>query len=1119
MNRFSAFFRRLGWLTLGLGCTLTGLAQQQPAKSAANRPLSEVLNPDGTMRRGQQGSFDATGYQLSTNPSGQPSFRSTAAGDDDWSGRFADPAALNGSVRTVAVAANGDFVVGGLFTDAGGNADADRIARWDGSAWQSLGTGLSAQVNSIVIASNGDVIAGGQFTDAGGIASADYVARWNGSAWQPLGTGTNGEVRSVVINAGGNIVAGGNFTLAGGVAGTSRIARWNGSNWFAYGTGMSGGGVLALAVSGADVIAGGLFTSAGGVANTLRIARWDGTAWQAMGTGADNTVNAIALTSTSNILIGGDFTLVSGVANTRNIARWTGSAWQPLGTGTNERVRAVAVLPLVAGNPNNPIVAGGTFTAVGDGSKVMQRFGIYNTPVNQAPVVANQTFTIDENRPVNALAGTIVATDADAGTTLTYTLVSGNVNGAFTLVGNQLRVANSGALDFETTPTFTLAVRVSDGTLVSNATITVNLNDLPESLTVSTVRPVPAGNYSNITVTGTGAATLTGNVSVTGTLLVQDGGSLADGCFVVTGNRFELAAGATLSTCNAAGITASGATGAVQTTTRVLSSDASYVYNGTATQGTGSGLPGQVRNLTVNNASGLTLSQAVSVRQVARLQTGDLTTNGQSFTLISVSGEPAALVDNVNGQVLGTATVQRAVDATNSSNIGYHHYSAPVSNTTLNDLANPGFVPVFNPAYNTATNAGNVTPFPTVFGYDQSRVGGPLATDQTAFNQGWVAPAAGTAMNIGQGYTVHASNATVVDFNGLLNNGPVNITNLNRSAAADAGWQLLGNPYPAPLDWGTVTAAQRTNLDAAMYVYNTTDTYAGTYRSYLANGATGTGPEALINSGAGFFVRVTTAGQPAALSLGNANRVTTYGAQPAFGRSATIRPLLQMQVRGTGGADELSIYADAHATTGLDAEYDAVKLRNPSGLNLAAVLGAQLLAINGLPDLGVTTATVPLSLGAPAPGTYTLTVSKLANFGSTRVYLRNAATGTEQELTTGTQVAIALQNVNVATTQFSLVFRRPATVTGTAAALAAETLLYPNPAHGSFTLQLPALAGATQSSAVLLNALGQPVRQQTIALTSAGATQEINVAGLAAGVYSLQIKAGAALITKRVVLD
>ncbi|GAB3850098.1 hypothetical protein GCM10028822_15030 [Hymenobacter terrigena] len=90
-----------------------------------------------------------------------------------------------------------------------------------------------------------------------------------------------------------------------------------------------------------------------------------------------------------------------------------------------------------------------------------------------------------------------------------------------------------------------------------------------------------------------------------------------------------------------------------------------------------------------------------------------------------------------------------------------------------------------------------------------------------------------------------------------------------------------------------------------------------------------------------------------------------------------------------------------------------------------------------------------------------------------------------------------------------------AAATGTAAA---EVSLFPNPARGSFAVQLPAAWGAAPVQATLLNALGQAVRQQTAALP-AGAPLAFATAGLAPGVYQLRIQAGNRTIIKRAVLE
>ncbi|MBK7172698.1 MAG: cadherin domain-containing protein [Bacteroidales bacterium] len=107
---------------------------------------------------------------------------------------------------------------------------------------------------------------------------------------------------------------------------------------------------------------------------------------------------------------------------------------------------------------------------------------------NEAPVISNQSFSIAENSANGTMVGTVTATDPDAGQTLTYSIQSGNSSSAFALntTTGVLTVSNSAALDFETTPVYSLIVRVQDngtGTLSSNATVTVtlqNVNDQPQ---------------------------------------------------------------------------------------------------------------------------------------------------------------------------------------------------------------------------------------------------------------------------------------------------------------------------------------------------------------------------------------------------------------------------------------------------------------------------------------------------------------------------------------------------------------------------------------------------------------------------------------------------------------
>ncbi|PTB97240.1 hypothetical protein C9994_03755 [Marivirga lumbricoides] len=103
--------------------------------------------------------------------------------------------------------------------------------------------------------------------------------------------------------------------------------------------------------------------------------------------------------------------------------------------------------------------------------------------INQAPVIENQAFSIDENSVIGTSVGIISATDPD-NDILTFSITSGNDLGAFQIDANTavIQVADSEPLDFETNPTFVLTVEASDGELADEGTISVTLIDLEDDI-------------------------------------------------------------------------------------------------------------------------------------------------------------------------------------------------------------------------------------------------------------------------------------------------------------------------------------------------------------------------------------------------------------------------------------------------------------------------------------------------------------------------------------------------------------------------------------------------------------------------------------------------------------
>ncbi|MCP4590436.1 MAG: hypothetical protein GY842_06820 [bacterium] len=231
-----------------------------------------------------QGDLYAGGY---LNEIGGATARKIARWDGlAWAPLAGDPMGSSDYVETLVVYDDGggeSLYVGGYFTDAGADPGADYVFEWNGSTLTPLGRGTNNDVEAMAVW-DGGLYVGGEFTRVyqtdGTEVVANKIARWDGTSWAAVGTGMDAGVSYYVWalaafddGNGEALYAGGSFNNP-----ANKLARWDGSDWSAV-TGGAGpnGYIYDLAVSHqgprAGLFAGGTFTTHDGE-TAQRIVEW-----------------------------------------------------------------------------------------------------------------------------------------------------------------------------------------------------------------------------------------------------------------------------------------------------------------------------------------------------------------------------------------------------------------------------------------------------------------------------------------------------------------------------------------------------------------------------------------------------------------------------------------------------------------------------------------------------------------------------------------------------------------------------------------------------------------------------------------------------------------------------
>ncbi|MHC4375174.1 MAG: hypothetical protein ACYS26_01115 [Planctomycetota bacterium] len=255
-------------------------------------------------------------------------------------------------VRAMLILEDGDqfpaptLVVAGPF-DKADNELHKRVAYWSGSGWGHFGDNgeWGVGVSDIEAYDRGDgpeLYVTGTFTTADDVP-AERIARWDGSEWQPVGTGGTGlnggfgESLEVYDDGGGaRLYVAGSFSSVGSPSlPAQRVASTDGFDWFAAGPGVNSS-VNAIAVhddgfNGPRLVAAGQFTAIGsgfGSVPANGLAIWDGSTWSPFEGEIDREVETLlsldpGVLPFDGLLVGGSLKFSPG--GDAQLARW-GSA-------------------------------------------------------------------------------------------------------------------------------------------------------------------------------------------------------------------------------------------------------------------------------------------------------------------------------------------------------------------------------------------------------------------------------------------------------------------------------------------------------------------------------------------------------------------------------------------------------------------------------------------------------------------------------------------------------------------------------------------------------------------------------------------------------------------------
>lgn len=598
--------------------------------------------------------------------------------------------------------------------------------------------------------------------------------------------------------------------------------------------------------------------------------------------------------------------------------------------------------------------------------------------------------------------------------------------------GNATRLNIGGNLQVAGTPAPMSDAYTVDARFIGNGNHTINVGT---TLNLFRISKTGAGQISFESGTPGVPATLNLGSAAGGGLSLPSGVE-----FNMGNNNVSIVGSGTINTSGETGMIAS-SNGKLSITSNASSSSRLYFKPGASTLHT------LTQELT--GSGKLYAENQLRISDGLKIRAGDLYSQG-NVVLLSTSENTANLQEiEGNGKVVGDMVVQRYF---NNKPRVYRYISGSVKNLKVADWQQWFHI--------TGTFGGAST--------------GPGLSNQPSLfirePEGWVAYPSSAQTNQdpivpGRGYTAFVRNnsAFTLEVAGEPNQGTIPLPVFPRQNGDEVNdWNLVGNPYPATINWGQAAGWTKNGIASIIAVRDNANTASGKFQYFDSNSGLGNEQNILaggrIAPGQAFWVKATSLSP----SLSINEKAKDNGQQNFYRDGGSATSHLHIRLAQGQKTDGALLMLTSHGNDFFDADYDGLKMANEGLFNLSTLTeNNREVAINNLSD-AFCSKTVPIRIDNATAGSYVLQIlSPETLFGTGSMVLKDKFLNSEIQVDDETSYSFAI-TADAASyrDRFELTFSRPELSTAiTARAFttceeSAQVTLKGTQAGASYTLRL-----------------------------------------------------------------